>query len=305
MENLKCYMQLKKRHSQYDEYTIPFDCDRFLSDRRTFEEVIKPFIISLKLIGIKCPYTIEKEFPNLSIHSCWLQTKDELYIDGVRDLSYEEFINELDKHLPDSYKYRNTLSEIITAKREVNDHAFLRIKRLESYLLSLVNKRWISIDIDESDKVDEEFVNAIFKRSIILDEFIGSLARFIKEQYDEYSRLTRIKCLELKKSRINSLWDKCKDNIGNPNICKKTYYHVFGDTNLPEHENPRVILWNGTSSALREHIEDIFQDNSIRWKQLKTHNIFRIRKKDEYVIPSYDSYRNYYNLQKKKSEPVC
>lgn len=305
VQNLKRNMQPKKRHSQYDEYAIQFNCDSFLSDRRVFEEVIKPLIISLRLIETKCPNTIAKEFPNLSINSCWLQAKDELYILGLLESSHEEFLYELDKHLPDSYNYRNTLCEIISAKREANDHAFLRIKRLETFLYSLVNKQWICISVDESDKVEAKLAIEIFKRSFILDEFIKSLARFIKEQYNEYSRFTRIKCLGLKKSRINALWDKCKDNIGNPNICKKTYYHVFGDTNLPEHENPRVILWNGTSSALREHIEDIFQDNSIRWKQLKIHNIFRIRKKDEYVIPSYDSYRNYYNLQKKKSKPVC
>lgn len=294
VQNLKRNMQPKKRHSPYDEYAIQFNCDSFLSDRRVFEEVIKPLIISLRLIETKCPNTIAKEFPNLSINSCWLQTKDELYIDGLLESSHEEFLYELDKHLPDSYNYRNTLCEIISAKREVNDHAFLRIKRLETFLYSLVNKQWICISVDESDKVEEKLAREIFKRSLILDEFIRSLARFIKEQYNEYSRFTRIKCLGLKKSRINALWEKSKGNIGNPNICKKTYYHVFGDTNLPEHENPHVILWNGTSSALREHIEEIFQNNSIKWTQLKTHNIFRIRKKGEYVVPSYNSYRNHY-----------
>jgi hypothetical protein len=99
---------------------------------------------------------------------------------------------------------------------------------------------------------------------------------------------------------MSTLWEKCKDNIGNPNTCKKTYYHVFGDTNLPEHENPRVILWNGTPSSLREHIEDIFEGKRIKWTLLKTHNIFRIKKKDEYVIPSYNSYRNFYTPQEKK-----
>jgi hypothetical protein len=166
-------MQPKKRHSPYDEYAIQFNCDSFLSDRRVFEEVIKPLIISLRLIETKCPNTIAKEFPNLSINSCWLQTKDELYIDGLLESSHEEFLYELDKHLPDSYNYRNTLCEIISAKREVNDHAFLRIKRLETFLYSLVNKQWICISVDESDKVEEKLAREIFKRSLILDEFIG------------------------------------------------------------------------------------------------------------------------------------
>ena len=294
------YMQPKERHSKYDDYHIPFDCERFLSDRRVFEEVLKPLIISLVLIRGKCPHTIQKEYPNLVFHSRWLQTKDELYIDRVRYSSNEVFINELDKHLPDSYNYRNTLKEIISAKRESNDHAFLRIKRLESYILSLVSKQWIYFDIDELDRVDKELAKALNERSIVYDEFVKSIAQFIKEQYDEYSRFTRIKCLGLKKSRMSTLWEKCKDNIGNPNTCKKTYYHVFGDTNLPEHENPRVILWNGTPSSLREHIEDIFEGKRIKWTLLKTHNIFRIKKKDEYVIPSYNSYRNFYTPQEKK-----
>ena len=117
--------------------------------------------------------------------------------------------------------------------------------------------------------------------------------------HEEYSRLTNIGCLKFPKEKLYGLWKKAFSFIVNLISSKSTYYHVFGTKSLPEHENPRVILWNGSSASLREHIWELFEGESYRWKQLEKCNIFLIKKKDGHVIPTYNSFRN---LPKKKKK---
>ena len=146
---------------------------------------------------------------------------------------------------------------------------------------------------DEWKNVDVNVSSAIFANLCTISEKAFSLNSKLTELYEEYSRLTSIDSLKLPKAKLDCLWEEVFPHIGNPTLSKATYYHVFGTKSLPEHENPRVILWNGSVASLREHIWKLFEGKSCKWQQLENYNIFRIKKKDGYVIPAYNSFRNY------------
>ena len=151
---------------------------------------------------------------------------------------------------------------------------------------------------DEWKNVDVNVSSAIFANLCAISEKAFSLNSMLTELHEEYSRLTSIDCLKLPKAKLDCLWEKAVPYIDNPVSSKATYYHVFGTKSLPEHENPRVILWNGSVASLREHIWDLFDGESCRWTQLEKCNIFRIKKKDKYVVPAYNSFRNFYSKNK-------
>jgi hypothetical protein len=243
--------------------------------------------------------TIEKCFPALSDYSYFIghQFEHKLFKFG-RNPQLPEFLKELEDTT--GFVDNSFIKLIISEKRTRYDYAYYRLKRLENTISPLFKTILVmkgSFDCDMNDdewkNVDVNVSSAIFANLCAISEKVFSLNSMLTELHEEYSRLTNIDCLKLPKTKLDCLWEKAFPFIDNPISSKATYYHVFGTKSLPEHENPRVILWNGSVASLREHIWDLFDGESCRWTQLEKCNIFRIKKKDKYVVPAYNSFRNY------------
>lgn len=290
----------KKRQSQHEEYKELLLPEKFESDQKMVEKFLSPILYRLNLIKLVCPMTIEKFFPALSDYNYFIghQFEHKLFKFGMNP-QLPEFLKELEDMT--GFVDNSFISSTISVKRTRYDHAYHRLKRLEN-TISLLFKTILamkgSFDYDMNDdewmNVDVNVSSAIFANLCTISEKVFSLNSMLTELHEEYSRLTSIGCLKLPKTKLDCLWEKAFPFIDNPISSKATYYHVFGTKSLPEHENPRVILWNGSIASLREHIWELFEGKSCKWQQLENYNIFRIKKKDEYVIPAYNSsFRNY------------
>lgn len=290
----------KKRKSQYEEYKEQLLPEKFDSDQKVVEKFLSPLLYKLKLIKLVCPMTIEKCFPALYSYNEFIghHLEHKLFKFGMNP-QVPEFLKELEDTI--DFMDNSFIKLTISAKRTRYDHAYYRLKRLENTISPLfenILKMEGSFDCDMNDdewkNVDVNVSSAIFANLCAISEKVFSLNSMLTELHEEYSRLTNIDCLKLPKTKLDCLWEKAFPFIDNPISSKATYYHVFGTKSLPEHENPRVILWNGSVASLREHIWDLFDGESCRWTQLEKCNIFRIKKKDEYVTPEYkSSFRNY------------
>lgn len=289
----------KKRKSQHEEYKELLLPEKFDSDQKMVEKFLSPLLYKLKLIKLVCPMTIEKCFPALSSYNEFIghHLEHKLFKFGMNP-QVPEFLKELEDTI--DFMDNSFIKLTISAKRTRYDHAYYRLKRLENTISPLfenILKMEGSFDCDMNDdewkSVDVNVSSAIFANLCAISEKVFSLNSMLTELHEEYSRLTNIDCLKLPKTKLDCLWEKAFPFIDNPISSKATYYHVFGTKSLPEHENPRVILWNGSVASLREHIWDLFDGESCRWTQLEKCNIFRIKKKDKYVVPAYNSFRNY------------
>ena len=290
----------KKRQSQHEEYKELLLPEKFESDQKMVEKFLSPLLYKLKLIKLVCPMTIEKCFPTLSSYNEFIghHLEHKLFKFGMNPL-LPEFLKELEDTT--GFVDNSFISSTISAKRTRYDNAYHRLKRLENTIsplfeniLKMEGTFNYNIADGELKSVSTYLDSAIFANLCIISEKAFSLNSMLTKLHEEYSRLTRIDCLKLPKDKLDCLWEKAIPFIDNPISSKATYYHVFGTKLLPEHENPRVILWNGSVASLREHIWDLFEGNRCKWKQLKNYNIFRIKKKDEYVTPEYNSsFRNY------------
>ena len=287
----------KSRHEEYKELLLP---EKFDSDQKMVEKFLSPLLYKLKLIKLVCPMTIEKCFPALSSYNEFIEhhLEHKLFKFGMNP-QLPEFLKELEDSI--DFMDNSFIKLTISAKRTRYDHAYYRLKRLENTISPLFKTILVmkgSFDCDMNDdewkNVDVNVSSAIFANLCAISEKVFSLNSMLTELHEEYSRLTNIDCLKLPKTKLDCLWEKAFPFIDNPISSKATYYHVFGTKSLPEHENPRVILWNGSIASLREHIKELFDGESCRWTQLKKCNIFRIKKKDKYVVPAYNSsFRNY------------
>ena len=291
----------KSRHEEYKELLLP---EKFDSDQKMVEKFLSPLLYKLKLIKLVCPMTIEKCFPALSSYNEFIghHLEHKLFKFGMNP-QLPEFLKELEDSI--DFMDNSFIKLTISAKRTRYDHAYYRLKRLENTISPLfenILKMEGSFDCDMNDdewkNVDVNVSSAIFANLCAISEKVFSLNSMLTELHEEYSRLTNIDCLKLPKTKLDCLWEKAFPFIDNPISSKATYYHVFGTKSLPEHENPRVILWNGSVASLREHIWDLFDGESCRWTQLEKCNIFRIKKKDKYVVPAYNSFRNFYSKNK-------
>lgn len=289
----------KKRKSQHEEYKELLLPEKFDSDQKMVEKFLSPLLYKLKLIKLVCPMTIEKCFPALSSYNEFIghHLEHKLFKFGMNP-QVPEFLKELEDTI--DFMDNSFIKLTISAKRTRYDHAYYRLKRLENTISPLfenILKMEGSFDCDMNDdewkNVDVNVSSAIFANLCAISEKVFSLNSMLTKLHEEYSRLTNIDCLKLPKTKLDCLWEKAFPFIDNPISSKATYYHVFGTKSLPEHENPRVILWNGSVASLREHIWDLFDGESCRWTQLEKCNIFRIKKKDKYVVPAYNSFRNY------------
>lgn len=289
----------KKRKSQHEEYKELLLPEKFESDQKMVEKFLSPLLYKLKLIKLVCPMTIEKCFPALSSYNEFIghHLEHKLFKFGMNP-QVPEFLKELEDTI--DFMDNSFIKLTISAKRTRYDHAYYRLKRLENTISPLfenILKMEGSFDCDMNDdewkSVDVNVSSAIFANLCAISEKVFSLNSMLTKLHEEYSRLTNIDCLKLPKTKLDCLWEKAFPFIDNPISSKATYYHVFGTKSLPEHENPRVILWNGSVASLREHIWDLFDGESCRWTQLEKCNIFRIKKKDKYVVPAYNSFRNY------------
>lgn len=294
----------KKRKSQYEEYKEQLLPEKFDSDQKMVEKFLSPLLYKLKLIKLVCPMTIEKCFPALSSYNEFIghHLEHKLFKFGMNP-QVPEFLKELEDTI--DFMDNSFIKLTISAKRTRYDHAYYRLKRLENTISPLfenILKMEGSFDCDMKDdewkNVDVNVSSAIFANLCAISEKVFSLNSMLTELHEEYSRLTNIDCLKLPKTKLDCLWEKAFPFIDNPITSKATYYHVFGTKSLPEHENPRVILWKGSVASLREHIWDLFDGESCRWTQLEKCNIFRIKKKDKYVVPAYNSFRNFYSKNK-------
>ena len=294
----------KKRKSQYEEYKEQLLPEKFDLDQKMVEKFLSPLLYKLKLIKLVCPMTIEKCFPALSSYNEFIghHLEHKLFKFGMNP-QVPEFLKELEDTI--DFMDNSFIKLTISAKRTRYDHAYYRLKRLENTISPLfenILKMEGSFDCDMYDdewkNVDVNVSSAIFANLCAISEKVFSLNSMLTELHEEYSRLTNIDCLKLPKTKLDCLWEKAFPFIDNPISSKATYYHVFGTKSLPEHENPRVILWNGSVASLREHIWDLFDGESCRWTQLEKCNIFRIKKKDKYVVPAYNSFRNFYSKNK-------
>ena len=294
----------KKRKSQYEEYKELLLPEKFDSDQKMVEKFLSPLLYKLKLIKLVCPMTIEKCFPALSSYNEFIghHLEHKLFKFAMNPL-LPEFLKELEDTT--GFVDNSFISSTISAKRTRYDHAYHRLKRLENTISPLFKTILVmkgSFDCDMNDdewkNVDVNVSSAIFANLCAISEKVFSLNSMLTELHEEYSRLTNIDCLKLPKTKLDCLWEKAFPFIDNPISSKATYYHVFGTKSLPEHENPRVILWNGSVASLREHIKELFDGESCRWTQLENYNIFRIKKKDKYVVPAYNSFRNFYSKNK-------
>ena len=291
----------KSRHEEYKELLLP---EKFDSDQKMVEKFLSPLLYKLKLIKLVCPMTIEKCFPALSSYNEFIghHLEHKLFKFGMNP-QLPEFLKELEDSI--DFMDNSFIKLTISAKRTRYDHAYYRLKRLENTISPLfenILKMEGSFDCDMNDdewkNVDVNVSSAIFANLCAISEKVFSLNSMLTELHVEYSRLTNIDCLKLPKTKLDCLWEKAFPFIDNPISSKATYYHVFGTKSLPEHENPRVILWNGSVASLREHIKELFDRESCRWTQLENYNIFRIKKKDKYVVPAYNSFRNFYSKNK-------
>ena len=289
----------KKRRSRHEEYKELLLPEKFESDQKMVEKFLSPILYRLNLIKLVCPMTIEKFFPALSDYSYFIghHLEHKLFKFGMNPL-LPEFLKELEETT--GFVDNSFIKLIISEKRTRYDYAYYRLKRLENTISPLFKTILVmkgSFDCDMNDdewkNVDVNVSSAIFANLCTISEKAFSLNSMLTELHEEYSRLTSIDCLKLPKAKLDCLWEKAVPYIDNPVSSKATYYHVFGTKSLPEHENPRVILWNGSSTSLREHIWLLFEGKSCKWQQLENYNIFRIKKKDGYVIPAYNSFRNY------------
>lgn len=289
----------KKRQSQHEEYKELLLPKKFESDQIMVEKFLSPILYGLNLIKLVCPMTIEKCFPALSDYSYFIghQFEHKLFKFG-RNPQLPEFLKELEDTT--GFVDNSFIELIISAKRTRHDHAYHRLKRLENTISPLFESMLkmegtfnYNTDNDEWKNVDVNVHSAIFANLCTISETAFSLNSMLTRLHEEYSRLTSIDCVKLPKDKLDCLWKKAIPHIEKPEQSKATYYHVFGTKSLPEHENPRVILWNGSSTSLREHIWLLFEGKSCKWQQLENYNIFRIKKKDGYVIPAYNSFRNY------------
>ena len=294
----------KKRQNRYEEYKELLLPEKFESDQKIVEKFLSPILYRLNLIKLVCPMTIEKCFPALSDYDYYIGhlLEHKLFKFDKNALS-PEFLKDLEDTT--AFVDNSYIKAIVAAKRTRNDHAYYRLRRLENTILPLFKNVLAmegaftySTNDDEWNQVDVVLNSAIYANLCEITEKSYSLNSMIMGLYEEYSRLTRIDCLKIPKVKLDDLWDKAIPYIENPVSSRTTYYYVFGDKSLPDHENPRVILWNGASASLREHIKELFDGESCRWTQLEKCNIFRIKKKDKYVVPSYNSFRNYYSKNK-------
>ena len=294
----------KKRRSRHEEYKELLLPEKFESDQKMVEKFLSPILYRLNLIKLVCPMTIEKCFPALSSYNEFIghHLEHKLFKFGMNP-QLPEFLKELEDSI--DFMDNSFIKLTISAKRTRYDHAYYRLKRLENTISPLfenILKMEGSFDCDMNDdewkNVDVNVSSAIFANLCAISEKVFSLNSMLTELHVEYSRLTNIDCLKLPKTKLDCLWEKAFPFIDNPISSKATYYHVFGTKSLPEHENPRVILWNGSVASLREHIKELFDRESCRWTQLENYNIFRIKKKDKYVVPAYNSFRNFYSKNK-------
>ena len=287
----------KKRKSQHEEYKELLLPEKFDSDQKMVEKFLSPLLYKLKLIKLVCPMTIEKCFPALSSYNEFIghHLEHKLFKFGMNP-QLSEFLKELEDSI--DFMDNSFIKLTISAKRTRYDHAYYRLKRLENTIsplfeniLKMEGTFNYNIADGELKSVSTNLDSAIFANLCTISEKAFSLNSMLTKLHEEYSRLTRIDCLKLPKDKLDCLWEKAIPFIENPISSKATYYYVFGTKSLPENENPRVILWNGSSTSLCEHIWELFEGKSCKWKQLKYCNIFRIKKKDQYVIPAYETYR--------------
>jgi hypothetical protein len=248
--------------------------------------------------------TIEKCFPALSDYDYFIGHQFEHKLSKFKmNAQSPELLKEFEASI--DFIDNSFIRSMISAKRTRYDYAYHRLKRLENTISPLFKTILVmegaftyNAHDDEWKNVDVDVYSAIFANLCTISEKVFSLNSMLTELHEEYSRLTNVDCLKLPKTKLDSLWEKAFPSIENPIASKATYYHVFGTKSLPEHENPRVILWNGASASLREHIKELFNGESCRWMQLEKCNIFRIKKKDKYVVPAYNSFRNFYSKNK-------
>ena len=289
----------KIRKSQYEEDKEQLLPEKFESDQKMVEKFLSPILYRLNLIKLVCPMTIEKFFPALSDYNYFIghHLEHKLFKFAMNPL-LPEFLKELEDTT--GFVDNSFIELIISGKRTRYDHAYYRLKRLENTIsplfeniLKMEGTFNYNIADGELKSVSTNLDSAIFANLCIISEKAFSLNSMLTKLHEEYSRLTRIDCLKLPKDKLDCLWEKAIPFIENPISSKATYYHVFGTKSLPENENPRVILWNGSVASLRDHIWDLFDGESCRWTQLEKCNIFRIKKKDKYVVPAYNSFRNY------------
>lgn len=287
----------RKRKSQYEEYKELLLPEKFDSDQKVVEKFLSPILYKLKLVKLVCPKTIDKCFPALSDYNEFIghHLEHKLFKFGMNP-QLPEYLKELEDTT--SFVDNSFIESIISEKRTRYDHAYYRLKRLENTISPLFESMLkmegtfnYNIVDGEWNNVDVNTQSAIFANLCTISEKAFSLNSMLTRLHEEYSRLTSIGCLKLPKDKLDCLLDKASPYIVNPIQSKATYYHVFGTKSLREHENPRVILWNGSSATLREHIWELFEGKSCKWTQLEKCNIFRIKKKGEYVIPAYETYR--------------
>ena len=289
----------KKRLNPYEEYKELLLPEKFESDQVIVEKFLSPILYRLNLIKLVCPMTIDRCFPALSDYSYFIghHLEHKLFKFSMNTLS-PEFLKELE--VAGELVNYTFIKSTIEANRTRYDYAYYRLKRLENTISPLfenILKMGGSFNYHIADgemkNVSSYLDSAILSNLCAISEKAFSLNTTLTKLHEDYSRLTSIGCLKHPKDKLDCLWEKARPFIENPMPSKATYYHVFGTKSLPEHENPRVILWNGSSASLREHIWELFEGKSCKWTQLEKCNIFRIKKKDGYVIPAYNSFRNY------------